>query len=139
MKEESKRIGGFLSVGLLTTFATYLFISFFNYIFTFIKPADFRSSISYFLGAFLMIGVSLYLNRKVTFKKIQRRHEKKSTTIIHYYAIYTTTAFATSLFVYFIQQKLTFDHSFEIIKIIGLCVNVILNYIGQRFWIFQVI
>lgn len=135
---ESKHIASFLAVGLFTTFLMYVLWNFFIYLSNYQGLINEQKSISvsYFLAAFLVIGVSLYLNRKITFKHRQRRYLKKTTTIIQFYFIYTFGALIGALVVYLLQIILR-SVNIEIIKILSLGINVMINYLGQRLWIFK--
>ena len=91
---------------------------------------------SQFVASFLVIGLSLYLNRKITFRDHRRRHKSKWMTVVHFYGVYSLGAIFASICTYLLQQ-VSADIPLEMIKITGLIINVGINYIGQRFWIFD--
>ena len=93
-------------------------------------------AVSQFAASFLVIGVSLYLNRKITFKDHARRHRSKWTTAAHYYAVYTLGSLVASGCTYLLSRHVE-GLPLEVIKLTGLGVNVAINYLGQRLWIFR--
>lgn len=136
--QESLRFIKYVLIGLFTTGMTYALWSLFDYLLVPLFPDQREKVLSatFFVASFIMIGISLLLNRKITFKDKQRRHEKKSTTIIHFYALYSFSALCASLFVLLIQFAL--PNQIDVVyKLSGLVVNVGLNYASQRFWIFR--
>ncbi len=138
IKKESKKLTTYALVGVFTTGLTWFLWTLFIIFGKAISQNDspIWVSFSQFIASFLVIGVSLYLNRKITFKESKRRHEKRSTTIIHFYLIYGFGAFVASLITLLLQKNVGFLN-LEIIKLLGIVINVGINYLGQRFWVFK--
>jgi putative flippase GtrA len=132
--KEQKRFLSYVVIGLFTTALTYLIWTIFIQIgfSTFpIFEKRFIVSVCQFLASLVVIGVSLYLNRKITFKDVSRKHKKKSTTIIHFYLLYGTNTLIASVITLIIQSMFPFLF-LEIVKFIGIFVNMVLNYLGQK-------
>jgi putative flippase GtrA len=133
-KQELKFIFTFIKIGLFTTGLTYLLITLFSWLLAnVIENISLRSSIAYFIGSFLMIGFSLFMHRKTTFKTLQRRHKSKIFTVMNYYLAYGITSIISSLVVLLLAGAV---ENQEIVKFLGLIVNTVLNYASQRLWIF---
>jgi putative flippase GtrA len=135
-KNEKQKLISYIVIGLSTAIITFLLTSMFYRLFQIISTPKTRLSVSYFISSFIVIALSLGLNRKITFKGISRRHRKKIITIINYYCLYTLTALSASIFVYFFQTLIS-NININIYKIIAIFINVFFNYMGIRFYIFD--
>ena len=135
---ESKKLFSYVVIGLGTTALTWILWSVFDYFLRRSFGVDSSASLaaSQFAASFLVIGASLYLNRKITFKDHARRHRSKWTTAAHYYAVYTLGSLVASGCTYLLSRHVE-GLPLEAIKLTGLGVNVAINYLGQRLWIFR--
>ena len=135
---ELKKLCTYILIGLGTTGLTWLLWTFFNYVLQTSVPINPEQSLAFtqFAASFLVIGVSLYLNRKITFRTQARRHKSKWVTAAHYYGVYTLGALLASFCTYLVSRYGP-TLPLEVIKLGGLGVNVVINYLGQRFWIFK--
>lgn len=135
---ESKKLISYLIIGLGTTGLTWVLWTFFDFVLRIGLELTIEQSLApaQFAASFLVIGASLYLNRKITFRAHARRHASKWVTAAHYYGVYTLGALLASLCTYLVSR---YGPAFplEVIKLGGLGVNVVINYLGQRFWIFK--
>jgi putative flippase GtrA len=136
--QEYKKLISYIVIGLAMTFLTYKLWGLFGWLLlTSTTLSEHNSlSISYFIAAFLVIGVSLCLNRKITFKTQARRHESKMQTIVNFYGVYCVGALAGAL-VTFVSSRYGSNISLNIIKLAALGSTVVINYLGQRFWIYK--
>lgn len=95
-------------------------------------------SLVQFVASFIGIGVSLILNRFVTFRNDSRAHSSVLITIALFFGVYSITIAISSLSTY--ALLVIFDSQYLFfIQIFTLLINVALNYIAQRFVIFRVL
>lgn len=135
---ESKKLISYIIIGLGTTALTWGLWTLFDYLAQTVLQLGPETSLAgtQFLASFLVIGVSLYLNRKITFRTHARRHRSKWATAFHYYAVYTAGALLASAATYLLSKTVP-NLPLELVKFSGLSLNVVINYLGQRLWIFK--
>lgn len=137
-KKEFKSLVSYIIIGLFTTLVTWLIWTF---LFDLSKGLDFdreiRFSSSQFIASSSTIILSFYLNRIITFKDKTRRHKKKRITVLNAAAIYLISPLTASLLTLLIQIILPGVFRDEILKVIGLAAGMIINYTGQKFWIYR--
>jgi putative flippase GtrA len=137
-KKELKSLASYIIIGLFTTLITWLIWSF---LYNLSNSLDFdkeiRFSTSQFIASSSTIILSFYLNRIITFKDKARRHKQKRITVLNAVAIYLISPLTASLLTLLIQIILPGVFMDEILKVIGLATGMIINYTGQKFWIYR--
>jgi putative flippase GtrA len=137
-KKELKSLASYIIIGLFTTLITWLIWTFLFYISTDLNiDKEIRFSASQFIASFSTITLSFYLNRIFTFKDKARRHKRKRVTVLNAVMIYLISPLAASLLTLIIQLILPGIFMDEILKIIGLATGMVINYTGQKFWIYR--
>jgi putative flippase GtrA len=135
-KNETQKLISYILIGIVTALITFILTGIFNNIFILTVNKNLSLSFSYFVSSLLVTGVSLFLNRKITFKGINRKHNKIINTVIFYYLLYITTAFIASLLTFYIQNYYSgFDTTYY--KLFAIIINVVGNYLGLKFFIFK--
>lgn len=135
---EVQRIIKYISIGLFTTLITYLIWTLLLELTkNFNLDKEIRFSGTQFIASSSTVLLSFYLNRKITFKDKTRRHSKKRITLINVAGLYLASPALASTLTYLIQIILPGIFMDEILKIIGLGAGMVINYSGQRFWIYK--
>lgn len=156
--KESKKISIYIVIGIFTTLCTWLLWNLL--IFLGNKYTNYNNelifSASQYIAAFSLILPSFYLNRIFTFKNHEDKNTKIHFTALKAYTIYIASPMFASLITFFILKiypdtlniQLTyFDILPEVIQqlsigklglqALGLLTGMVLNYSGQRFWIYK--
>jgi putative flippase GtrA len=137
-KKELKSLASYIIIGLFTTLITWLIWSFlYNLSNSLDVDKEIRFSTSQFIASSSTIILSFYLNRIITFKDKARRHKQKRITVLNAVAIYLISPLTASLLTLLIQIILPGVFMDEILKVIGLATGMIINYTGQKFWIYR--
>jgi putative flippase GtrA len=137
-KKEVKSIASYIVIGLFTTLITWLIWTFLFHLSNGLDAdKEIRFSTSQFIASSSTIILSFYLNRIITFKDKARRHKQKRMTILNAIAIYLISPLTASLLTLLIQFILPGIFMDEILKIIGLATGMVINYTGQKFWIYR--
>jgi putative flippase GtrA len=150
--KETIRIFKYLSIGVFTTLLTFLL---WNLLIWF-NDNNFRFevknwfSVSQYIASISLIYPSFYLNRKFTFADKKEQSKNSNSTILKAYLIYilaplfgSITIFCVNrLFPEFINFKLQiinfilpFGRFF--LQVFGLFLGVLINYFGQKFWLYK--
>ena len=151
-KTELKRFASYVSIGLFTTLATWLvwnLLIFLNYK-AFRVDEKIWFSISQYTASILLIYPSFYLNRIFTFKDKKDQSSDYKTTTFKAYIIYITAPLIGSLIIFLINTIFPNFMDFEILILeillpfgklflqgLGLAIGVLINYFGQKFWIYK--
>jgi putative flippase GtrA len=151
-KTELKRFASYVSIGLFTTLATWLvwnLLIFLNYK-AFGVDEKIWFSISQYTASILLIYPSFYLNRIFTFKDKKDQSSDYKTTTFKAYIIYITAPLIGSLIIFLINTIFPNFMDFEILILeillpfgklflqgLGLAIGVLINYFGQKFWIYK--
>ncbi len=119
LKKELKRflIAGFSAVGT-DLLAYYILLNFFSH--------DISKAISFFLGTI----VAFIINKYWTFEK----HDKSYREISEFTILYTLTLGANVITNKFILDQI---NSILIAFLVATGVSTILNFLGQKFWVFK--
>lgn len=135
---ETQRLIRYITIGIFTTLVTWIIWS---TLFKFSQNTNFDSNIrlsaSQFIASCSTIPLSFYINRKVTFKDKKRRYESKKYTVLNVFALYLVSPAIASMLTYLIQLLLPGLLPIEILKLIGLGAGMLLNYSGQKLWIYK--
>ena len=131
----NREIISFMIIGIINTIIGYtLMLIFYN----FFKLSYWKTS---FLAIILMIVLSYYLNKNITFKN---RDSKLKTFIlfcIHILICYLFAYKIARFIVFFISLEiLGFDHTIiadNVAMFLGMLLFTVLNFIGQKFWVFK--
>ncbi len=135
---EIQRIVKYICIGLFTTFITYIIWTALIELTKNVNlDKEIRFSGSQFVASSSTILLSFYLNRRITFKDKARRHNKKRITLINVVGLYLASPALASLLTYLIQIILPGVFIDELLKIIGLGAGMVINYTGQRFWVYR--
>ncbi len=106
-------------LAVLTDFICYFFLK--NYM-----SEDVAKGISFCIGA----GVAFLLNKYFTFNK----REKSNSEIVKFAFLYTCTFFVN---VYANKISIEILHNYFIAFLIATGCSTIINFIGQKFWVFK--
>jgi len=135
---EYKRLLKYIVIGIFTTLITWIIWTvLFNLSSGLDINKEIRFSTSQFIASSSTILLSFYLNRKITFKDKARRHKQKRFTILNAFAVYLASPLLASLFTFLTQLLLPGIFNDEILKLMGLAAGMVINYTGQRFWLYK--
>lgn len=149
---ELKRFATYIIIGLGTTLATWLTWNLL--IFLNDRALGFDEtiwfSISQYIASILLIYPSFYLNRIFTFKDKKDQSSDYKITTTKAYIVYITAPLIGSLLVFLINTVFPEFIAFEVLILgfalpfgkfflqgLGLGAGVIINYFGQKFWIYR--
>jgi putative flippase GtrA len=135
LKKESKRFSIYVVIGIALTILNYIMIGVIYSVLdnlAFLHEATY--SVSFFLGSMMVTSLSFIGNRKLTFRDKHRRHKNKWSTLGFFYLLYGSTALIVA-FLSFVMQK--FLPNLNILKIVGISMATLLNYSGQKFFIYR--
>jgi putative flippase GtrA len=148
---KQKRFLSYVTIGLFTTFFVFIIWNVLIWLGkSFLQeliPFSVLFSVSQFVASIVMILPSFYLNRKITFQDKNRKNNRLISTL-KAYSIYILSPLIASLTTYLLQNIYNFE-SLQIalifdIKIgrlflqgLGLGIGMIINYFGQKFWIYK--
>jgi putative flippase GtrA len=152
MSKTIKRFTKYLIIGVCTTFFTWLIWDLL--IFLNDKTLEFNEkiwfSISQYTASILMIYPSFYFNRKWTFKDKKDQDSSYKISILKAYIIYIFAPILSSFMIFLINTIFPKFINFEILllnilwpfgklflQVLGLAIGVIVNYFGQKLWIYK--
>jgi putative flippase GtrA len=152
MKPEINRIFKYLSIGIFTTFLTFLLWNLLIWVndINFKFEAKNWFSISQYIASISLIYPSFYLNRRFTFADKKEQSKNSNSTILKAYLIYILAPLFGSIIIFLVNKLFPefINFKFQIINFIlpfgkfflqgfGLALGVLINYFGQKFWLYK--
>jgi putative flippase GtrA len=138
LKGESRRFALYVVIGLITALLMYCLWGVFFWASQRLFPRleeDLLFSGSQFLASGLVIFLSYYFNNRFTFADKQTRHAK-TFSVLNFYLLYGFSTTVSSVFTYALQNTIP-NLNLEIVKLAGISVIVLINYSGQRLWLYR--